>query len=403
VTRILGPEGKGLYFLAISLSTLCLIVVKSSIEVSGTYFVGKKGRKIQELPGHYLFSTILVTAITYLVLGILWPSIHTTLFPGLPAIYAIIALTALPSSLIILYFASILMIPNLVGKYNRLFLVQGAITTLLLFLLTIVVRGGVLGALIAWSVGLALTAIYVIIVVHYQIQPSYKVSKHFLVQLFTFGLKGHMGEIADYFIDRTDALLINYFLGAVNVGYYAAALTAELLWYIPNSIIAILYPKFSHDTGDTLALAKQACRITLFVTVIPGIGLMILAKPLILLAFGSVFLPAVWPMIIAVPGVVSLSVSKCLKIFLSSQGLPLPASYASFIAFAFNLILNIIFIPRYGLVAAAIIGSLSYIIYAAAIFIQFSWRFKASLRETILIKSEDFRLMKRLLLSKSAS
>ena len=401
VTRVLGPDGKGFYFLAISLTTLIFVFIKSSIEVAGTYYVGKKEYGVNQLPAHYLFSSLLMTVVAYLALALGWRHLEAWLFPNLPLIYAVIALLALPANLVILYFASILMIPNKVAKYNRIFIFQNLVSTILLVFFIFVLRSGALGAIIAWTITLWIAALYSIYVVRSEIGIPLTVKASFLRKLFSFGLKGHIGEITDYFIDRTDAFLVNYFLGITNVGYYSIALMAELLWYIPNSIIAILYPKFSAGGHDTLGLAMQACRITLFVTAIPGLLLMLLAKPLVLIAFGPSFAPAIAPLVIAVPGIVSLSISKCLKIYLSSQGLPLPASYASLIAYAVNLSLNIVIIPRYGLSGAAAVGSISYILYALIIFGQFSWRYNASFVDTIFIKVADIRMITAMLLRRT--
>jgi O-antigen/teichoic acid export membrane protein len=398
VTRALGPDNKGLYFLAFSLSILVMVIVKSSIEVAGTYFTGKEGYAVTSLPGNYLIASLITSLVSYGVFWLFWTPLRTAIFPNLPLNYVLIALAAVPFHLIVLYYASIFMVLGRVGSYNKLFIFQNVLTTALLAIVTLGLHYGAAGALLSWAIGIAVTAIVAMVQIHVIVRPHYRFEPVFLRKLFVFGLKGHVGEIIDFLINRTDTFFINFFLGAASVGFYSVALSAELLWYIPNSIISILYPRFSNHTGDTLALAKQACRSTLFLTAIGGIGLMAVASPFIRLAFGPVFEPGIVPMIILIPGIASLSISKTLKIFLSSQGKPLPATYASIAAFAINIVLNLILIPRFGLRGGAVAVSVSYFFYAGFIYWQFSKMYHATARQTLLITKDDVQTIWKMLL-----
>lgn len=397
VTRLLGPEGRGEYFLAFSLSILLFVLIKSSVEVAGTYFVGREGYQVSELPGHYLAAAGLMSAVTLLILGLSWGPLKAAFFPALPTPYLMIALAAVAPNLIVLYFASILMLIERVGTYNRIFILQQLVTAIGLVVLTLWLGLGVAGALTAFFLGLAVAAMYAFIVVHRAVRPTYRVNRVFLGKLFSFGLKGHVGEILDFFVSRMDTFLINFFLGTVSVGYYSVALTAELLWYVPNSIITVLYPKFAQHTGDTVALARKVTRVTLWVTLVPGFILMLLAKPLISWAFGSAFLPAVIPFLIVVPGIACLSVSKTLKIFLSGQGKPLPATYASIATLLVNVAGNILLIPKFGLPAAAGMVSVSYMLYSALIYIQAARMYPLPLRDVLLPRLSDLQELRALM------
>lgn len=398
VTRQLGPEGKGHYFFAMSVSMALLMFIKSSIEVAGTYFVGKKGLSVKELPAQYLFISVIFSVISFIIIAVIWQLFSTSLFGNLEVNYLIIALLAIPFNLIILYFSSLYLLIGKVARYNKMLIIQNIITALLFVVLTLILKLGAIGALIAWTGGSILASVLIMGSINKIIQPTYTVKKKLIKSLFAFGIKGHIGEVADFFINRADSFFVNFFLGMTNVGYYSVAISAELLWYIPNSVISVLYPRLSHNNAhDSLNETKKACRITLFATFLPGLVMMFFAPSLIKTIFGQAFVPATIPFMIIIPGMVCLSVSKVLKVFLYSEGKPYIGTIASLITLTFNVVANIFFVPRFGLTGAALSVSLSYAIYSMTILLYFNYLYRARLSESLIVRWHDFSDVHKLL------
>lgn len=397
ITRILGPKHNGQYFLVVSLVTLVVVVVKSSIEVAGTYLVGRKGRLISEVVSHYLFSTAVLTVIAYSLLAIFWAPLKQYLFPELSNSLAFFGLLAVPFNLLLLYLPSVFLLQQNVRGYNLVFILQNLATAGLLMILIVGLKLGVLGAILAWVGGMVIAALVITLQLARQHRPALRIRTSLLKELFGFGLRTHLGETIDYLINRADTFFVNYFLGETFVGYYSVALSAELLWYIPNSVIAILYPRLNADAENSLAIAQRVCRITVFLTYLPAFFVMILAHWLVPFFYGQAFAPAIIPLVIILPGIASLSVSKTLKTFLYSEGKPQYGAIASVAAFVVDIFLNVILIPRFHLAGAAAAVSISYILYAGLILVIFLRQYRGiGFLRTIVITRTDFRELRQL-------
>jgi O-antigen/teichoic acid export membrane protein len=155
-------------------------------------------------------------------------------------------------------------------------------------------------------------------------------------------------------------------MGSTTTGYYKAALlVAELIWFVPNAI----QTTFLHSTSELWergarerinSLSSQTTRYTLLLSTLFAIGIAALADSFVKLYFGAEFLVAVEPLIFLLPGVLGFAAAR--PIFAISQGkgeLGIPIAATSTAA-ALNLILNLVLIPRFGMIGAATATSVGY-------------------------------------------
>jgi len=76
---------------------------------------------------------------------------------------------------------------------------------------------------------------------------------------------------------------------------------------------------------------------------------------------------------------------------LSGRGKPQYAVWSSMTALIANVILNIILIPRMGIVGAALASSISYWLDTLVVLIAYLNISRHSLREVLIIKKDDFQ------------
>jgi len=125
--------------------------------------------------------------------------------------------------------------------------------------------------------------------------------------------------------------------------------------------------------------------------IVASLFLAILAQPLIKILFGVNFSPSVLPLLILLPGIIAFGIGGVLAADLSGRGRPEFAFYSSFACLIVNIILNIIFIPKWGIGGAALASSISYWIDTLIILLVFLKISQKSLSEILIIKKEDFR------------
>lgn len=166
---------------------------------------------------------------------------------------------------------------------------------------------------------------------------------------------------------RVDLLMLTYIKGNFDAGIYGAAYKfLEAIVFIPSALATALFPiltKFHEtDPGKIKKLYFSSIKIMGFA----GIGIALsyfLILPLIIKAFLPNYLLSIEVikilaltipfMFIHVPGAqVLLSTDKYLK----------PVFYLSIVTLSFNILLNLIFIPHFGVLAAAWVTVLSEIL-----------------------------------------
>jgi len=167
-----------------------------------------------------------------------------------------------------------------------------------------------------------------------------------------------------------DMFFVNYFLGPAGVGIYSVSVgIAELLWYFPNAVGFIIFPKAASTRAEVMNLfIPRVFRIVLGLTVLGAVGLVFLGRQLIHLVFSSSFSSAYLPLVALLPGVVLLGGAKILSNDITGRGYPQYNSINSGVAAILTVILDLVLIPSYGVLGAALASSIAYgIIFVIAL------------------------------------
>ncbi|MBI4241772.1 MAG: polysaccharide biosynthesis C-terminal domain-containing protein, partial [Candidatus Rokubacteria bacterium] len=175
------------------------------------------------------------------------------------------------------------------------------------------------------------------------------------------GSRSYLSSLFAFLIIRSDMLLVNYFLGAAQAGIYAVAVNlTDLLLVFPTAVGTMLFPRVSARPEDEGSLTAAACRHTAAGMTVFCLVAGVLAQPLILLLYGRAFGGAAAPFLLLLPGILALSLEIIFMNDLAGRGLPPIVIVVPAVGLVLNLILNLAFIPRFGLLAAAASSSLAY-------------------------------------------
>lgn len=174
---------------------------------------------------------------------------------------------------------------------------------------------------------------------------------------------------------KVDIILITRFLGPSEAGIYAAALAlAEYLWFVPASLQNLLI----HSTSDLWEdrrintindIASRATRYTVLVVTLMALGIAALATHFIPLYYPDEFIGAVEPLYVLLPGAVAFAIARPTFSIGQGNGNLRPLIVASGVAALLNLVLNIVLIPRFGIIGAAVATSIGY----ASMLVMHTW------------------------------
>jgi O-antigen/teichoic acid export membrane protein len=190
---------------------------------------------------------------------------------------------------------------------------------------------------------------------------SWKFFKTMFIMALPFAATG----ICTKLYSSIDTVLISTMINDTSVAWYQAGYKIIFaLYFIPNAIGAAIFPAFSnyfHNNKNKLNITYEKTFLILSILSIPiSFGLYILAEPIVLLIYPN-YLPTIpvlktfsfifFFLFLNVPS--GLILSSCNKQILNTRN--------SFLSMIINIVLNIILIPKIGIVGAAIASVISFI------------------------------------------
>ncbi|MCI6672747.1 MAG: flippase [Spirochaetaceae bacterium] len=180
--------------------------------------------------------------------------------------------------------------------------------------------------------------------------------KHFRSIMIFFG-----ESCASKIHTALDSVMLGFMLNDMSVGYYSAAQKIKVLvTQMITSITGTLTPRSSwylemNDKKGYRQMVQKAGNVACFFSLPAAIGIMAIARPLIMFFSGEAYLPALPSMLILAPSVVTGSISSFLfNVILTPNRLEKYSLQAQIIGSSLNILLNAIFIPFWGVFGASL-------------------------------------------------
>ncbi|MCL0079969.1 flippase [Dehalococcoidia bacterium] len=164
---------------------------------------------------------------------------------------------------------------------------------------------------------------------------------------------------------KADIVLIGFFLTATDVGHYAVAVgLSTFFWLIPDAVQRITYPATSEywSNNNHSALQKmidKSMKYTACILLPIGLGVGFFARDIVTMIFGQGFVYAVLPLQILIVGTVIIGLIKAIGGSLPSIGRVDIALKVIVVSATANIVLNLLLIPLFGIVGAAIATTIS--------------------------------------------
>lgn len=393
IARATGPEGKGLYSLALLVPAIIYTLTSLNLNNAAVYFLGKREIRPSAVVGNTLIVSMALAVLGAAAFLSALPFLTGSVLKNIPLRYLAVSCTIYPAMMMGMAYYGVLAGFQNIKTNARIELLRN---TMLFILIALALRyygiGGAItaAACVAWIV----LGIYALKV--HRAQPvTLKPDTFVIRQLISYGVKGHIGSIVQLFNYRLDVLLINFFLTTANVGLYTVAvMIAEILWYIPNSIGYVLFSKVSSQQGtaDGRTMTPLVCRVMILLTVTAGLCLWAVSGPLIAVLFGPRFSSSAHLLNILIPGVIALGITKVLGNDLAGRGKPEFATLTAVITLACTVMLNFALIPLFGIAGAASATAVSYGVSAVTIIILFRRLTRIPVAEILIPRPADVRL-----------
>lgn len=213
----------------------------------------------------------------------------------------------------------------------------------------------VLGRLVTAAYGLAATA-WPSLGPHARLGP-----------LFRYGLKAMPGSAGTLFNNRLDQLIIAPMVSFGDLGLYAVAAGTSLApAFLAMSMAANAFATVKEDAHrGRQASAATAIRRGLLVSALAAAGLALVTPIAIPLLYGSAFTGAIGPTIILLGGSVAWGGQLVAAQCANALGQPSYSSVAEVIGVLVTVLGLVLFVPQYGIIAAAVVSLAVYTIRLA--------------------------------------
>lgn len=362
--RWLGPAGKGQLSLALLLPGMLGLFLSFGINTANVYFTGSRRLAIDALTSNSVSFALLGTLVGCLItLLLVVGHLLSLIVPGVPVGFVLLGMLALPLGLLSSNFSSVLQGLRRIMTLNILRVLQAALAIPLLLLLVVWLKKGVAGAIIA---SLAAT-FFVLAGTAWRLKREGvtfwpRLNRGVMKSTLGYGMKGYVGNLLQFFNYRLDTLIVNAFIGPAGVGIYGASVTfAELLWQLPNSVGFVIFPKAAGTDHESMnRFTPKVFWIVLAISFMGAVVLALLGKLLIHVILSDSFMGAYVPLLALLPGVVLLGAGKVLVNDIAGRGYPHYNSIISGLTLVITIALDLLLIPRMGIVGAALASTAAY-------------------------------------------
>jgi O-antigen/teichoic acid export membrane protein len=400
VNRLLGPTNKGMYVIVTLATGTILRFGGLGLSAAIAYHVAKKTFAREQV-----WTFVVVFSVGWgLILGLVGIVVFA-LLPGevlkldsVGKLFLYVGALSLFSNLAVVYLRYYILGNQQFGLFNRMDILRNVLSFVFPVALLVVLPDKLVAMYLAWL----FTPILMMIALAWLTRapcPMREVPWKAMIRVhLAYGLKNYVAQLLQFFNYRLDRFVLNFFLGATQVGLYSVSVSlGEYVWQLSNAVQTVLFPKVAAtDEKRATVMTARANRNTVFLSSIAALGLGLFGYWIIDLLYGEEFLPAYQGLLWLLPGVVAFSAVKILYSDLAARGRPEIGSYFTGGAIVATLLFDFLLIPRSGLVGAAQASTLAYSCAAVICTVLYVRITGVQIRLLFLPQREDFRAYARL-------
>lgn len=368
VIRQLGPELRGYYaFLGILGFFLVPIFSFGFLAGLGYYIASKKYAPADVSKSVIIIALLRSAVIIVAVMALKYFNLLGETGNKLSTWYLLPVLLTFPLNMIKESFHRILLSDSQYAKGNKLTIIYSLTSPLIVFVLVVIFKldfpGVVIAIVISNIINFVLTMVFVNkIYTASNLRKPY--NKPFVKEVFSYGIKGWIGDIAVTTNNRVDQLILSYFLPASSLGIYSiCGSIGQMLWILPGSIRQILFNKNAEmeKEVDRKTMTAKYHAFFMLTGLVITLVFILLAKYIVGFLYGSSFMPAVVPLQIYLAGTgIYIGTMILTKYFAGAKQIVIN-SYIQLFSAAIGLATALLFVKEYGIIGAAISSSVSYI------------------------------------------
>lgn len=363
LSRWLLPTGKGIYSLAILIPLAIAHIGNLGLPLGLTHHVGKRPQGAAALLGTSTAISVVLGVVYaggFLLLDRTYP-LQT--FASIPGGVKTVALLGLPVVLWKHFASSILLGLDFQREFRRVRRVETIVLLVLVSLLVVGGHRGVAGAATAWLGSHFAAGMMSVWALRRAVPDRLRWDWPLLQASLRFGVQGWAGIVASFLLLRSDYFLVSHYCGAEALGLYSVSASLfMILITLPQSAFTSFLPQATQTAaGDAVRITAFTARAMTAACCLVAVGSVLPVQYLIVPIFGAPYAPAVRPLLILLPALAFMGAGAICNAGLQGMGHARYHSYSNGAGLILNIILNVLWIPRWGIAGAAAASTIAYI------------------------------------------
>lgn len=387
-TNMWGSEGKGIISIVIADLTIVCFFSNIFVGSSVTYFASKYKTE-QILLYAYIWSIIAGVSIPLLV----------SFTHGLDYLSHLIALSVLSS--LLTTNVNLFVGQQNIKMFNLYTILQQIVHILFIVVIVYVINITSVSAYFTAQIS-CLAVLFVVST--FQVLKRCKFSnvsfsKQIRNKLFDYGWKIQLSSFLQFLNYRLSFYFLEYFKGIVSVGVFSIGIAfSEAIWTVSKSLSIILYADVvnNKNANDALEKTKISLKVSFLITLLFIFGILLIPSQFYMFVFGKDFHQTKQITLLLSPGILAIAVSNIIGYYFAGINKLRILNLKSLIGLIFTVISSFFIIPKWGIVGACIITSVSYCLSSGVLFWGFYQMTEFRIKDYLISKSEIQLILNKL-------
>ncbi len=245
--------------------------------------------------------------------------------------------------------------------------------------------------------------IFVFYIFQYKNESAFGIpDKTYFKELLTYSVTALGANVVFFFVYKADYFFVRYspVCTTADLGnYIQVSKLGQLMLTVPQIIASVVFPRTASGIGQKelnnaiLTIARLFSQLFILIFIVVAV----FGRQLFTIIFGESFNKMQLPMLIIIPGIFSLSVLVLLSAYFAGKGNVKINLYAAIIGLIIMITGDFIFVPRYGIIAAAAVSTASYTANVGYSMWHFHKKYSIHWSEFFKWKKSDYHLLSSLL------
>lgn len=346
INRYLGPAGRGEYAYILNIVNILVLLLNLGLYQSYPYY----RKNIEEQAKSKYYNMFLIQFTVYFLIFVLIALIlESSLF--------LILSVLIPLMILSTQLRFISLIEN-INKRNFINVINQLIYVLILLVVVTLFDANYIYILISILIKELISILIYIKKFNYKFNLRLVDKKTFKTSI-TVGIFPMFTSLLLSLNYKVDILILELFVSFDEMGYYAVGVAlASQIWIIPDAFKDVIFSRVAKS--DSILGILLSIKINIYVSIIITLILIFSGKHLIVLLYGDEFIMAYEILTLIFIGIFPMIFFKLINPLFNVKGLHKFSFYILLISVIFNIVLNFILIPLWGIHGAAISSIFSY-------------------------------------------